>query len=82
MRKYEGIRHIKDDVFEINFRPFRGAKRIQRRIKAVSKQDASIKRSELLVEALKIKNPEAEQRGSLSFDEYGQFLKEMLQLMV
>jgi hypothetical protein len=69
MKKYEGIKHIKDETYEVNFRPFRGARRVFKRITAGSKQEASAKRSELITEARKIKEPEVNQRGALVFAE-------------
>lgn len=52
MRTPEGVREIKKgEVYEINFRPYRGAKRQQYRVEASSIQEAATKRAQAIVEA-------------------------------
>jgi hypothetical protein len=52
MKRYVGVRAIEEGkVYEINFRPFKKADRVFRRVEATSKQEASIKRSDLMVKA-------------------------------
>ena len=69
MKKYSGIRQIDQDTVEVNFRPFKGAERVFKRIKVATKQEAAAKRAELITEARKVKDPEIDQRGTLTFNE-------------
>lgn len=69
MKKYSGIRQLDAETYEINFRPFKKAARIWGRIKASTKQEAALKRAEMIAEAMKPKEPVTHQRGSGSFDE-------------
>ena len=45
-KRYSGIRHIKDNIYEISYYPYPGAKRRQYRIKAGSPRDAFLIRAE------------------------------------
>ena len=69
MKRYLGIRQIDAETYEINFRPRKGAERVFKRIKAQSVKEASVKMAELITEAQKVREPEIDQRESLSFDE-------------
>ena len=50
MSKYEGVRPAGKGKYEINFRPYRKANRVYKRVSAGSMQEASNKRAELMVE--------------------------------
>lgn len=69
MKKYSGIRAIDADNYEINFRPFKKAPRVFRRIKASSRQEAFLKRSKFITEHLKVKDPAEENRGNSTWGE-------------
>lgn len=67
--KYQGIRERGAGSYEINFRPYRGALRIVRTIHAASKQEASLKRAELITETLKVQSSPEAQRNNVTFEE-------------
>ena len=69
MKKYSGIRHIEGNTYEYNFRPFKRAKRIQKRIQATSMREAAAQMAELLVEARKKSNDSIGVREIKGFDE-------------
>lgn len=69
MKKYSGIRETEAGTYELNCRPFKGAKREFTRIQAGSKQEASIKRAEWITSLIKAKEPATEQRANGSFAE-------------
>jgi len=69
MKRYLGVKHIKDDTYQLNFRPFKKSKRVFRRVKAESHKAAFAKLSEIIAETRKIKNPEIGQRENETFDE-------------
>lgn len=50
MKRYIGIRQIENNTYEVNFRPFKKADRVFRRIESNSMQEASIRRAELITE--------------------------------
>jgi integrase len=68
MKRYVGQRHIKGDIYEISFRPFKGAKRRQFRVRAKSKQDADAKRAEAITNARKEKESDTDNRSGLTFE--------------
>lgn len=65
----EGVRERSIGSYEINFRPFRGAKRVMMHIKASSLREAKIKRSQIIAEALKVPAPNKDERHNLTFTE-------------
>ena len=65
MANRDGIRHIKEDTYEVSFYPSPKAKRVFKRIKAPSLREAKIERGRLIAESDTI-NPE---RESLPFAE-------------
>ena len=69
-KKFEGVRYIKDDVYEINFRPYPKAKRIFKRIQATSMQEAYLKRAEEMTEYIHKNNISevAQQRLNTNLD--------------
>ena len=46
--RYAGVRHIKDNIYEINYYPYPNAPRVWRRVEANSLHEAHIKRAEYI----------------------------------
>jgi len=68
--RFEGVRHIKDDIYEINFRPYSKAKRVFKRIQANSMQEAYLKRAEELTQYIHSSNVSevAQERRNATLD--------------
>ena len=62
-KRYSGVRHIRDNIFEINYYPFPGAPRRQHRIEAASVKEA------YLIRASKMSghDPSDAHQGNISF---------------
>lgn len=74
MKRYSGIRQIDQNTFEVNFRAGKGAERVFKRIKAASKQEASVIRAQLISESRNIES----QGGKIkegTFEEIWNFLE-------
>ena len=69
MKRYLGVKHIKGDTYQLNFRPFKKSKRVFKRVKAESDKAAFAKLSGLIAETRKVKDPEIGQRENITFDE-------------
>lgn len=68
MKKYLGIKTIKEgSVYEVNYRPYRKAKRVFRRINARSKQEAHDKLLELKLQAMKASEVNGTVQALVSF---------------
>jgi len=68
LKKYLGVKTIREgEVYEINFRPYKKAKRVFRRVEAKSKQEAHDKLIELKLEAKKVNKEIGGVRLSVSF---------------
>ena len=52
-KRYEGVRKIKDNTYEINFRPIAKGRRVFARIKANSPQEAYMQRAQAIADYLK-----------------------------
>jgi len=69
MAKYEGVRErIKGKRYEVNFRPYKGAKSVFRNIEAMSMSDAYYKRLQLIAEYQKGLSVPEEDRIRLTAD--------------
>jgi len=56
LKRYTGVRHITMGVYEINFRPYRKARRVYQRIRAKSLQEAFQLRTMLIAEYMRNHN--------------------------
>jgi len=50
VKRYTGVRQIEQGLYEINYRPYKKAKRVFKRVKASSMQEAYLKRIKLISE--------------------------------
>lgn len=78
MKRYSGIRQINDNTYEINFRSSKGADRVFKRIKANSKQDASLIRADLISKSKAELTLDKSGIKEASFDEIWPFLEDDL----
>ena len=67
MKKYVGVRHLGKNYYEINFRLYKKAERIFKRIEAFSMQEAFVKRAEMVAGYMAGKKTADENRPVLVF---------------
>lgn len=68
MKRYSGIRERSPGSYEVNFRPFKGSRRVILTVKATSDREAYQKRAELMVDAAKQKPVETDRRAEETFE--------------